>query len=306
MIDLFGFILPDLNLPNGKSNAKWLNSVQVREIFCRLTNAALSRFKWIGLPETCNERILEITLFFYGKALFFKDDNLGFAHTPVNLVGPYNIYYESINREAWSFQYSKRYDISNSVIVRANLTMTPDYLIPWVYAPKIADGIRAADVHSQTLKSPFGISCSEENKQSAIRALKKIEDNEVAVFGNKYAEKTPYEVLNFVSTCWLPEMWANVKNYLEQAYTSLGIENTFSTKKERLVTSESEGQQNPTRHIIESELKCRQQACEEINRMFGLNISVELNEVKGFMEENMMKEGIIELGGELDVPTHGV
>lgn len=306
MFDIFGFCLPGLNLPPSRDNAKFLNSVQVREVFCRLTNAALSRFKWTGLPESCNERVLEITLFFYGFALFFKDDDLGFIHTPANLPGPFNVYYESIRRNAWSFEYNKWYDISNSVIVRANKTMTPDYLIPWTYAPKIADGIRSADVHAQTLKAPFGISCSETDKQSAIRALNKIKDNEIAVFGNKFAEKQPYEVLNFVSSCWLPEMWSNVKNYFEQAYTALGIENTFTTKRERLVASESEGQKNPTRHIIESELDCRQQACKEINRLFGLNVGVELNEVEDFMEETMLLNGTLEEGGNNNVSNDDV
>ena len=299
-----GFLLPEFTPKTNKSNAKYLNDIQTMEIFIRLTNAALSRFKWTGLPETCNERALEITLFFYGWALFAFDETLGYIHTPCNLVGPFNIYYESIIREAYSFNYRKRFEINNSVVIRANQTMTPDYIVCWTYAPKIADGIRSADVHSQTLKSPFGISCSEQDKRSAIAALNKIKDNEIAVFGNKYGEKNPYNVLNFVSACWLPEMWASVKNYMEQAYTSLGIESMFSTKRERLVTSESEGQVNPTRHIIESELNMRKTACEEINKMFGLSVDVELNEIGDFMEENMLRNGIE--GGDGNVPNDGV
>ena len=298
MYDIFGYTLPALKLPKGKNNAKYLNSVQVREVFTRLANSALSRFKWTGLPETCDERILESTLFFYGCALFMFDEDLGYIHTPVNLPGPYNIYYESIRRNAWSFNYNKWFDIDNSVLIRANKTMSPDYLICWTFAPKIADAIRSCDVHGQTLKSPFGIVCSEQDKQSAQTALRKIEDNEIAVFGNKFGERAPYQVLNFVSSCWLPEMWSNVKNYLEQAYTSLGIEASFTTKKERQITSEVEGQNNPTRHIIEAELSERQIACEKINRMYGLNVSVELNEKTVFQEELMEREGMFLDEGE--------
>ena len=296
MFDNYSFNgLPGFTPVNPKSakTARVLNTYQCADIFNRLCNAALSRFKWINLPDSCNERALEMTIFFYGWALFFRDEDLGFIHTPCNLTGPFNVYYESIVREAYSFEYRKRYDITNSVVVRGNKLMTPDYMIVWNYAPKIADGMRAADVHAQTLKSPFGIATTEQNKKSVLAALKKIDDNEIGIFWSKdYINKSPFEVMNFVSNCWLPEMWNNVKNYLEQCYTSLGIESMYSSKKERLVAAESEGQINPTRHIIESELACRKQACTEINRMFGLNVDVELNQIDTFIDENLWRNGI--------------
>lgn len=301
-----GFMLPGFSPmgmgPGSKNNSRFLNDVQTCEIFNRITNAALSRFKWKGLPDTCNERALEITLLFYGFALFFDDPDLGFIHTPGQLVGPFNVYYESINREAFSFNYRRKLTIDNSVIVRANKTMTPDYLIPWNYAPKVADAIRSVDVHSQTLKSPFAITCDEQNKQSALRALNKIKDNEIAVFSTKFANDKTFGVMNFVNSCWLPEMWSNVKNYISEAYTALGIDNSYSSKKERMVTSEAEGQSNPTRHVLESELACRKQACKDINRMFGLDVSVDVNQESVFMEEHMQREGLFIEGGEQFVP----
>lgn len=307
MLDGFmGFMLPSFS-PVGagnKGNAKWLNDVQMMEIFNRITNAALARFKWSGLPVTCDERALEQTLFFYGNALFFEDEDLGFIHTPVQLIGPFNVYYESINREAYSFNYRKRRTIDDSVLIRANMTMSPDYIIPWNYAPKIADAIRSVDVHSQTLKSPFGITCDEQNKRSAIAALNKIKDNEIAVFSQKYNQQNAFQVLSFVNNCWLPEMWANVKNYTSEAYTALGMDNSYSSKKERMVTSEAEGQSNPTRHVLQSELNERLTACEKINKMFGLNISCEINQENEFMFEHMEREGLIleSEGGEPNVP----
>ena len=184
--------------------------------------------------------------------------------------------------------------------------MSPDYLITWTYAPKIADALRAIDVHSQTLKSPFGITCDEQNKKSAIAAINKIKENEIAVFGYKYGNKNAYDVLNFVQSCWLPEMWNNAKNYLEQAYTALGIDSLYSSKKERLVAAESQGQRNTNRHIIESEFDMRKQACEEINRMFRLNIDVELNEIDEFVDENLYMEGLMKEGDDNNVPNSGI
>lgn len=284
-MEFFGNILPIYPLPGRQLSAKQLNNAQYSDIFNRLMNVALSRFKWIGLPDTCRPEILEETLFFYGRALFFEDPDLGFIHTPVTLPGPFNVYYESINREAYSFQYKKTYTIDNSVLIKANHSMTPDVFTVWNYTPKIANCLRAIDVHTETLKRPFLIRAPEKQKQSVKTAIEKIGDNEVAIVGEKMGSDTPIEVIPLVQQSHLTEMWANVKNYLNQVYSSLGVKNSFTEKRERMITSETEGESNAIRHTLESELDERQQACEWINSMFGLNVSVEANEVDTFMDE---------------------
>lgn len=300
MDGFIGMNLPGMVFPcNTDISPKVLNHQQTVEIYNRFVNMALSRFKWSGLPESCNERALELTLLFYGCAVFADDPELGFIHTPVNLPGPFNIYYESVVRHAYSYQYNRNFTIDDSVLIRANKTMTPDYLIIWTYAPKIANSMRSIDVHTETIKRPFAIMCDEKDKQSAITAAKKISDNEIAIFGNKFGDPKSVQVMNFGVTCVLNEMWANVRNYMQQLCTGLGIDSLTSDKKERLISAEGQGQRNPTRHIIESELWCREQACKEINEKWGLNVSVEMNAVEDFMEEYIeMDKGYQEGGVE--------
>lgn len=285
----FGNILPDFVAPK-KMTAAQLNNQQYSEIFNRITNIALSRFKWTGLPETCRPEILEQTLFFYGCALFFEDPDMGFIHTPVNLPGPFNVYYESIRRDAYSFEYHKEYDISNSVLIKANHTMFPDYLTVWNYTPKIANCLRAIDVHTETLKRPFMVVCPDKVVTSARKMLEKISDNEVAILGEKIGENGEIKVLPFGSVSNLQDMWANVKNYLNQVFSSLGVKNSYTEKRERMITSEAEGEGNAIRHSLESELDERKMACERINSMFGLNVDVEANEIETFMDELMEAE----------------
>lgn len=286
MNSFFGHNLPCfVPMGNGKLTAKQLNNHQYWEIFNRLTNVGLSRFKWNGLPDTCRPEILEETLFFYGCALFMNDPDLGFIHTPVDLIGPFNVYYESIVRHAYSFEYNKEFTIDNSVVIKANHSMMPDYLTVWNYTPKIANSLRAIDVHTETLKRPFLIKAPEKMKQSVKSAVEKISDNEVCVIGEKMGDDTELQVIPLVVNSHLTEMWANVKNYLNQVYSSLGVKNSYTEKRERMITSESEGESNAIRHTLESELYERQLACERINKMFGLNVSVEANEVEIFMDE---------------------
>lgn len=284
----FGNVLPQFGVK--KVTAAQLNNQQYGEIFNRITNIALSRFKWHGLPDTCRPEILEQTLFFYGCALFMDDPELGFIHTPVNLTGPFNVYYESINRHAYSFNYNKEFNIDNSVLIKANHTMFPDYLTVWNYTPKIANCMRAIDVHTETLKRPFILVCPDKDVPSAKTLLERISDNEVCVMGERLGENGEIKILPLGTVSNLQDMWANVKNYLNQVFSSLGVKNSYTEKRERMITSEAEGEGNAIRHSLESELYERQLACERINRMFGLNVSVEANEIEEFMEELMEAE----------------
>lgn len=282
--NFYGFVLPQFGGPR-KASAKELNNQQYSDIFNRITNIALSRFKWSGLPETCDPDVLEETLFFYGRALFFQDKTLGFIHTPVNLPGPFNVYNQSIRREAYSFEYHETYYIDNSVLIKANKTMFPDYLTVWNYTPKIANGLRAIDVHTETLKRPFLVVCPDKSVQSVRQMLGKIADNEVAVVGERIGENGEIKVLPLGSQSNLQDMWANIKNYLNQVFSSLGVKNSYTEKKERMITTEAEGESNAVRHMLESELSERQKACELINKRYGLNVQVEANEIETFMDE---------------------
>ena len=301
--NFFGFILPDFVPARFAKSAKYLNDTQCLDIFNRITNIALARFKWDGLPETCRPDVLEETLYFYGKAVFFEDPDLGFIHTPVMLPGPYNIYYESTVREAYSFaDYRRRLNLDDSVLIKSNFTMSPDYFTTWVYTPKIANTIRAIDVHIETLKRPYMIKCQEKEKNSVKQALKGISDNEIAIVGDKFADVNSLQVLNLVSKSYLQEMWASVKNYFNQCFNSLGVKNNYTEKRERMITTEAEGEGNSIRHMLESELDERKRACEEINRKFGLNVSVEANELETFTDELIEMEAarVTGMGGNND------
>lgn len=286
MQGFFGWFLPEFAPAKFTKSAKYLNDIQTEDIFNRITNIALSRFKWNGLPDSCMEDVLEETLFFYGRAVFFNDADLGFIHTPVNLPGPFNIYYESTVREAYSFgPFRRRLTIDNSVLIRNNHTMTPDYLTVWNYAPKISNCLRAIDVHTETLKRPFMIKCQEKEKTSVKQALRGISDNEIAIVGDKFADTDSIKVLNLGDKSNLQDMWANVKNYLNQCFNSLGVKNSYTEKRERMITPEAEGETNSIRHVLESALAERKEACRLINKMYGLNITVEANEIETFTQE---------------------
>ena len=55
-----------------------LNNQTYLMYYNRLKELALNLFKWINLPDTIDERYLELTLYEQGQAVFFRDDVLGY------------------------------------------------------------------------------------------------------------------------------------------------------------------------------------------------------------------------------------
>ena len=62
---------------------------------------------------------------------------------------------------------------------------------------------------------------------------------------------------------------------MNEALTFLGINNANTDKKERLITDEVRANDEQLYIARQIMLNARKQACDEINKMFGLNIDVE-------------------------------
>ena len=94
----------------------------------QIMNLALSRFKWVGLPPTCDERFLEYVLLTQGMATISyprKQEGM-FYSTQVVQQGKLNIYdnptaWRSIGNNGWNFTA----DNTTGVIIYDNLTRFP-------------------------------------------------------------------------------------------------------------------------------------------------------------------------------------
>lgn len=285
------FRLPRLksNLKNFKSWSKiaeWENQTQYQTIFFWLANLYLNIFEWENLPDTCNERALELTLFMYGKALFFRDDVISdkgrtpiinskseglYWHTPVNLGDKLNIYYESDSRMAYSYSFQKWFNMSNSVLIRSNRLMWPQHLTVIEYAQKLVDIQRAIDVVTRNMKVPFIVEVDEEQLTTAEEMFNKVWNNSPAILVNKNWKGIESKILNTGMTSggqMLQDLWYSKKTTLAEIETRFGITSSNTEKKERLVVAEATSADQLTEDSIDFELKSRKEACELINQIF--------------------------------------
>lgn len=278
-----------------KRLAKWENNQAYQDVFIWLTNMWLSLFEWKNLPDTCNERALEYTLLFYGKALFFRDDeplsvgeypiiNEGdghYWHTPVILGPGLNIYYEHTKMTAYSYQYNKQFDITNSVLIRNNSLMADSLNTLMLMTRRLVQAMRTIEALADHYKNPYIIRMDETEIKSWELYEQQRSEFQTSVFTSKSFNPDAVSVIpTGVSPGMLKDLWDHYHNLENYVFTRFGLNNANTEKRERLITAEVEANNGVIDMSVEPMLLSRQRACELINDMFGLDLEVKLRNKK--------------------------
>ncbi len=257
----------------------YMNNRTFQQYYSRLAELAVSMFDWKNLPDTVDPRYLEMALFSYGQAVFFKDDVIGFLCLPMMSTGRYNIYNVPIERQAFAGNgYHADLTIENSVAVYNNFMRTSSKIDIEMFAKRLYNLDRIIDVNANAQKTPVIVECDENERLTMLNLYKKYEGNEPFIFGKKGLNKEGLKVLS-TGAPYICDKITDLKNNIwNECLTYLGIANVTFNKKERLVSDEVSRNMGGVIASRFSRLGARQQAAEEINKMFGLNISVEFKE----------------------------
>ena len=254
----------------------------------RLTELAISMFEWKNLPDGIDERFLELTLFTDGQAVFFKDEIAEqYACLQVTTNGRLNKYRVPITRRAYAVNgYNKELTIDNSVIIYNNRLRQPGIRYTNMYAKRLWDLDRTIDVNAKAQKTPILVQCTEAQRLTLLNLYKDYDGNSPFIYGDKNLDLTGLKSINTGAHYVADKIYTLKTQIWNEALTYLGISNINIQKKERLITDEVVRNQGGTIASRYSRLKARKQACEEINKMFGLNISVSYSEDFSLIDES--------------------
>lgn len=268
----------------------------------RLTELAMSCFEWKGLPESCDSAFLEKTLFENGKVLFFEDDVLGHLTLPCSTVGDLNVYGIEKTRHVNAINgYNTTRTDKNSVIIYNNYMKESSLADVSFYARKLAEIDRTIDINVNRQKTPLIILCDEKQKITVRKLYEDYEGNEPVIFGEK-ALGNEIKVLKTDAPYVAQQLYDLKQSVWQEALTCLGIPNSSIEKRERVNSAEIEANNAGTVAMRYPRLEMRKQACEKINKMFGLNVSVEFrdNMTAGNDAVNdEHKEGEVENNGQV-------
>lgn len=260
-----------------KSVDKQLNDITYSNYYYRLMLIARSLFKWNNLPNGIDEKWIERYLFSEGACLFFKDDKVGFMVTKFGEQGKLNYYDEptTVRAYATDFISVERENNVDSVIIRNNDDMIPTFPTIQIYSAKLTNIERTMDNNILAQKMPFVITCSDKQRLSFKQAIKQRDENVPVIYGDKNLDINDIKVLKTDTPIVFDKLQVQKMNVWNECLTSLGINNANTNKRERLITSEVNANDQMIQANEDVMLKARERACELINKMFGLNISVE-------------------------------
>lgn len=245
----------------------------------RLTELAISMFEWKNLPPTIDERFMELALFSDGKAVFFKDEVLGYLCLRCATSGRWNVYNIPTQRRAFaSNNYNMSLDENNSVIIYNNYlrkSCIPDIEM---FAKRLYNIERTSDVNIGAQKTPILILCDENQKLTMENVYMKYDGNQPVIMGAKNLDMKCIQSLKTDAPFVADKLQMLKFQIWNEAMTYLGISNVNMHKKERLLNDEVTRNMGSTVASRYSRLEMRKKACKEINEMFGLNIDVDYRE----------------------------
>lgn len=292
-------------------NAKYFTSVTYSTWFNRLYNIAISRFEWLNLPDTCNEKFIEQVLFFNGFMVGYKDTALNsFLIMPctnnsvldifgypakVNAYG-YNGY-TAQNLTPYTITIGQEPARADAALLYANYSRCPDLPSVLYFARKLTKIDRTIDVNINVQKTPYIISCGENQRLTVANMFKQVDNFEPAIITTKFyglnGEK-PINVMDLKPPFVADKMQTLKRQVYQEAITYLGIEANTSEKAERQVTEELTANMGETESMRQSPLASRKQFCKEFNKIYGTNIDVKFRsdlQLSQIMENGGLTDG---------------
>lgn len=292
-------------------NAKYFTSVTYSTWFNRLYNIAISRFEWLNLPGTCNEKFIEQVLFFNGFMVGYKDTALNsFLIMPctnnsvldifgypakVNAYG-YNGYMAQ-NLTPYTITLGEEPTKADAALLYANYSRCPDLPAVLYFARKLTKIDRTIDVNINVQKTPYIISCGENQRLTVANMFKQVDNFEPAIITTKFyglnGEK-PINVMDLKPPFVADKMQTLKRQVYQEALTYLGIEANTSEKAERQVTEELNANMGETESMRQSPLASRKQFCKEFNKIYGTNIDVKFRsdlQLSQIMENGGLTDG---------------
>ena len=270
-------------------------------LFNMFLSKTLTMFKYKGLPDSIPYEILENYLQTTGKAFIFKyDDDL--IALPIELNSDKVDYY---NRPTTGNVFINGENKLITVNLKDGVLISNDYLqlgftnLFNKYSYLINQSELTLYIANIWKRASKIISASDDSTiQSAKEYVKKIENGDISIISTNPIFNDLNITTDNVTSVSLSELIQYDNYFKSNLFNEIGLSSNKDMKKERLITSEIEQNNNVIYPFVDNMIDCRKTGISKVNEMFNLNISVEFN--SSWNEGTEPKEDEEESGGDKD------
>ena len=254
-----------------------LNHDAYKTWYAYLYGLAISRFEWEGLPSEIDTRFVEYTLLHRGMGGFFAmgRGTAQWAFCPATPIGNLNLYFNPNRiqltpptgglpwyRHAYYFIRDKVMYKPNAIICWNDLTRKP--FIPTIryYARRLAHVDRTVDVNMMAQQTPFIIASSEMGRRDANNLTMQVMGHAAVLsVSDRLLDSVSANVLNVNAPYVSDKLLVDAQKILNQYYSMLGIDNTNTEKRERMIDAEATSNNEQIMLIRRGALRCREEFC---------------------------------------------
>lgn len=263
-----------------------LQALTERMYMRHLTELAINRFKWSGLPRSIEPRFLELELFRHALVVWYWDKDFNrYMAVSASGNGGLNHYENPVSYTTYGNKYiSKTLKGTDCVPIWANMLRCPDIDIVQVYARRLSTLDRTIEIAAKNLRKSKVVIADENQRLSWQNINRQIDEGVEVIYGTSALDTSQAQVFDFGGDpVGLLNLMIAKSKLWNECMTMLGINNANQDKKERLVSDEvaaNDDQVFATRGIA---LNSRKLACEIINDKYKypdgspLEISVDFN-----------------------------
>lgn len=249
-------------------NLEWIRSL------------AMNRYKWFGLPETCNARFLERTLVENGVATIAKDGEIWRSFRVVH-GGEFTVYGEPAKWRAMGYNGVDQFeaDWTNGAICYDNRSFSNPWNTITLLARRLTHYERTEDVNLSQQQVPMLYTAPKEKKLELVNTLRQAAGGEPAVLANEnFRNAVQVEPLNIRPEFIGQELAIAKENVWREIYRYLGIDHLAFEKGDRMIESEVKANVGAIMVKRFDGLEARREFCEYLNDNFDLELSVEFND----------------------------
>lgn len=262
----------------GQQATYWKTEAYNQQLFNMFQNdlieLALSRFRWVGLPETCNERYLEWTLLTEGSATLAYPSLTSETLLSLKSVqqGAPNMYDEPRSWRALGATGKTNFmcNWTNGVWIWENSTRYPLMVKINIWARELADIMRTKQINRYHMRMPLVITGPQDRAFDVQNFYKNIANGEpfVLAYDNfsdiQTSATMPERAREYIGD----KLQAEWSNTWDAIYRELGID-SMPFKEERMIEDEVNSTMQPTELARLSPLTTRRAACDKLNARFG-------------------------------------